>query len=95
MYDPLLVSSSGNVLPIPHVDGYIIWFILGTPKEQVSFREARTWIYRDPLLDLALGAGTCVDASCLLVDIGNQTGIVKGIRTFRTLDIGLTDLLLG
>ena len=82
MYDPLLVSSSGNVLPVPHVDGYIIWFILGTPKEQVSFREARTWIYRDPLLDLALGAGTCVDASCLLVDIGNQTGIVKGIWAF-------------
>ena len=85
MYDTLLVSNSGNVLPVPHVDGYIIWFILGTPKEQVSFREARTWINRDPLLDLALGAGTCIDASCLLVDISNQTGIVKGIRLLEPL----------
>lgn len=94
MYNPLLVSSSGNVLPVPHVNGYIIWFILGTPKEQVSFHKARAWINRDPLLDLALGAGTCIDASCLLVDIGNQTGIVKGIRALGALDIGLADLLL-
>lgn len=95
MHNTLLVSSSGDVLPVPHIDCYIIWLILGTPKEQVSFRKARTWIYHDPLLNLALGAGTCIDASCPLVDIGYQTGIVKGIRTLGTFDIGLADLLFG